>query len=156
MNVLSASARRPIDHVGTRYHLAMMRPIAAAIAMMLVGTTMAAHHSIAGVYDSSRKITIEGVVAQFQFINPHPVLLVDVVNRDGAAERWRLELDNRHELSDIGVTSRTLAPGDRVVATGSPARTQSRGLYLLRLDRPADGFWYEQVGQSPRIRGLSR
>jgi hypothetical protein len=29
-------------------------------------------------------------------------------------------------------------------------------LYLLKLDRPSDGFGYEQVGGTPRIRALSR
>jgi len=25
-------------------------------------------------------------------------------------------------------------------------------MYLMRLDRPADGFRYEQIGASPRVR----
>ena len=61
-------------------------------------------------------------------------------------------MDNRSELVAIGVTASTFPPGDRVVVKGSLARTQPQALYLLRLDRPADGFWYEQVGGSPRIR----
>jgi len=31
-----------------------------------------AHHSIAGMYDQSRRVTLDGVIAQFQFVNPHP------------------------------------------------------------------------------------
>ena len=46
----------------------------------------AMHHSIAGVYDKTRQVTIEGVVAEFHFVNPHPFILVDVKN-----ERWKLE-----------------------------------------------------------------
>ena len=61
-------------------------------------------------------------------------------------------LDRAHELVAIGITAATFTPGERVVVSGSLARSQQRSLYLLRLDRPADGFWYEQVGQSPRIR----
>jgi hypothetical protein len=45
----------------------------------------------------------------------------------------------------------TLKPGDRVVLNGSIGRNQPRTLYVWRLDRPADGFWYEQVGMSPKI-----
>jgi hypothetical protein len=51
------------------------------------------------------------------------------------------------------MTSRTLTAGDRIVATGSRGRTQRTSLYVRRLDRAADGFWYEQVGSSPRIGG---
>jgi hypothetical protein len=111
-----------------------------------------AHHSLSGIYDDSQRVTLEGVVAQFRFVNPHPFIVVDVTDGKGQSQPWQLELDNRHELVAIGMTSDTLKPGDRVVATGSPGRTEPR-LYVRRLDRPADGFWYEQAGSSPRMGG---
>lgn len=123
-----------------------------AAAIAIGGVAPHAHHSISSVYDSSRQVTIEGIVAQFQLVNPHPFLLIDVKDGTGRAQRWRLEMDNRSELAAIGVTPTTFKPGDRIVVTGSLARTQGERLYLLRLDRPVDGFWYEQIGQSPRIR----
>jgi Family of unknown function (DUF6152) len=123
-----------------------------ALAFVAGAVTAQAHHSISSVYDSARQATLEGVIAQFQLVNPHPFLFVDVTDRAGNAQRWRLEMDNRSELVAIGVTANTLKPGDRVVVKGSLARTQPQALYLLRLDRPADGFWYEQVGSSPKIR----
>jgi hypothetical protein len=130
-----------------------MRSLAAGIALGAAsGVPAHAHHSISSVYDSSRQANIEGIVAQFQLINPHPFLLIDVTDRAGNAQQWRLEMDNRSELVAIGVTASTLKPGDRVLVKGSLARTQPQALYLLRLDRPADGFWYEQVGNSPKIR----
>ncbi|HEY7442880.1 MAG TPA: DUF6152 family protein [Vicinamibacterales bacterium] len=112
---------------------------------------MPAHHSISSVYDGSRRVTIEGIVSEFQLINPHPFLFVEVANAKGQTDRWRLEMDNRFELVAIGVTAHTFKAGDRVVVTGSLARAQAHGLYIRRLDRPADGFWYEQVGFSPHI-----
>jgi hypothetical protein len=131
-----------------------MALLAAAVAANTVAAH--AHHSISSVYDSSRRATVEGIVAQFQLVNPHPFLLIDVKDGAGEAQRWRLEMDNRYELAEIGVTAGTFKPGDRVVVTGSLARTQPQSLYVLRLDRPLDGFWYEQVGQSPKIRSRSR
>jgi hypothetical protein len=110
-----------------------------------------AHHSISGVYDSSRQVTIDGRVVEFQFVNPHPVLIVAPPSADSADSPWRLEMDNRYELADIGVTAKTFKPGERVIATGSAARDESRSLYLMKLDRPADGLRYEQVGYSPHI-----
>jgi hypothetical protein len=112
-----------------------------------------AHHSLAGVYDSSKEVTIEGAVSEFQFINPHPFLIVAVKTSDGVSRQWKLEMDNRFELIDIGMTNQTLKPGDKVVVTGSLIRPpQSQGLYIRKLERPADGFQYEQIGTSPRIR----
>jgi hypothetical protein len=129
------------------------------VAAMVLGMTTAAaaagHHSIAGMYDAARNTTLEGVVAQFQFINPHPVLVVDI-RRGGATEQWQMEMDNRRELSQIGFTETTLKPGDRVVVHGSPARREAQRLYIRRLERPSDGFGYEQIGTSPRIRRPTR
>jgi hypothetical protein len=107
-----------------------------------------AHHSISAVYDGMRQQRVEGVVAEFQFVNPHPFVIVTV---DADGESWRLEMDNRFELAGIGMTSETLKPGDRVVVTGSLGRTEPRTLYIRQLDRPADGFRYEQVGSRPRV-----
>ena len=123
-----------------------------AALVAISGMAPHAHHGISSVYDSSRQVTVEGIVVQFQLVNPHPFLFIEVKGGRGEAQRWQLEMDNRSELAEIGVTAHTFMPGDRIVVTGSLARTQEHRLYLLRLDRPVDGFWYEQVGQSPKIR----
>ena len=116
----------------------------------LASLTAEAHHSIAAVYDGTRQQRLEGVVSEFQFVNPHPFVIV-TVGADDAVESWRLEMDNRFELQGIGMTSETLKPGDRVVVTGSMGRTEPRTLYIRQLDRPADGFRYEQVGSRPHV-----
>jgi Family of unknown function (DUF6152) len=126
-----------------------MVSVAAAVATAV--TAAHAHHSISTVYDSRRQVTIEGVVAKFELVNPHPFILMNVETGGNDAQQWRLEMDNRHELAAIGVTRTTFRPGDRIVVTGSLARAHPHSLYVLRLDRPLDGFRYEQIGQSPRI-----
>jgi Family of unknown function (DUF6152) len=148
----------PCDITKNMLHLPMpvamnaQATLALTAAIAIGGIAVRAHHSISSVYDNSRRVTIDGTVAEFQLINPHPILLVDVKDGGGTVLQWRGEMDNRSELVAIGVTAGTFAPGDRVVITGSLARAQPQSLYIWRLDRPADGFWYEQVGSSPRIR----
>jgi hypothetical protein len=115
-----------------------------------------AHHSIAGMYDQGRRVTLDGVIAQFQFVNPHPFVMVDVRDAGGAAQSWKAELDNRWELLDIGLTATTFKAGDRVIVSGSPGRDRTLLMYVWRLERPADGLLYEQVGTSPRVSGLRR
>jgi hypothetical protein len=131
----------------------MRKRRAAVVAALLAGaaTPAAAHHSIAAVYDSSREVTVEGRVAEFLFVNPHPVLVIDSAEPGAEPRLWRLEMDNRGELADVGIDAKTFTPGERVVARGSAARKQPQGLYLLQLDRPADGFRYEQIGYRPRV-----
>jgi len=119
---------------------------------LLLPTAALAHHSISGVYDSGRQVTIDGRVVEFQFVNPHPVLIVAPSGgAEADARPWRLEMDNRYELADIGVTAKTFKPGEHVIATGSAARDESHSLYLMKLHRPADGLRYEQIGYSPHI-----
>ena len=110
-----------------------------------------AHHSFAGVYDSARSVSLEGVVTEFLFIHPHPFLVIRVSPAGGPSESWRAEMDNRFELADIGVTAQTFKPGDAVRFSGSPGRKEPRILYLWKLERDSDGLRYEQVGSTPRI-----
>jgi hypothetical protein len=42
------------------------------------GPVAHAHHSIASVYDTRQQETIEGEVAEFRFVHPHPILIIDV------------------------------------------------------------------------------
>lgn len=120
------------------------------VLLVLLATPAAAHHSLAG-YDHARRVTLDGVVSEFSFTNPHPFLTI-VVGR----ERWRLEMDNLWELAEIGLTRDSFKPADRVRVSGSPDRNAARSLYLRSLDRPADGLHYEQVGSRPSVRGLPK
>jgi hypothetical protein len=130
---------------------AFRRASLAALGLAL-GATAAAHHSISGMYDSARKLTFAARVTEFQFVNPHPYVIVAAdPDAAGTLQQYRFEMDNRHELSAIGITAATLAPGDEVVVTGTVSRTDPHSLYLWRLDRAADGLRYEQIGTRPKI-----
>jgi hypothetical protein len=128
----------------------------AAAALAAAAVPASAHHSIAAAYDSAKRLTLEGAIAEFHFVNPHPFLVVEITGQDGARESWRLEMDNRRELAEIGVTPDTFRPGDRVVVQGNAGRTEPRTLYVYRLDRAADGLRYEQLGYSPKITRRAR
>src|SRR5947207_1472398 len=123
--------------------------LAAGVALSAVAAQ--AHHSIAGAYDTNRQVTVEGIVMEFHFVNPHPFVTMDVKTDNAGGQQWKLEMDNRSELSEVGMTKETLKTGDRIVVSGNPAPAQKQSLYIGKLDRPADGFRYEQVGTSPRI-----
>ena len=123
----------------------------ALLAGALGGVAASAHHSISAVYDSRKQVTVTGTVREFQFVNPHPWIAVDMAE-DGAVRRWKLELDNRWELVDVGMSAETFKAGDVITARGSAGRDGARSVYVLRLDRTSDGLHYEQVGPSPSLR----
>jgi hypothetical protein len=122
----------------------MNRTIPALIvaALSAGASSAAAHHSIAAVYDTSQRMTLTGTVTDYQFVNPHPFFTIEVTDAAGRAETWRLEMDNRWELAELGFRANTFTAGDRIVVTGSLARKEPRSLYVRSLERPADGFRY--------------
>src|SRR3954447_8717176 len=90
-------------------------------ACLLAAASAVAHHSPAA-FDMSRQVTIAGIVASFEWANPHAYLSV----RDDADGRtWRLELSPAN-LKQYGCTEATPAKGDRVTVTASPSRTADR------------------------------
>ena len=117
-----------------------MRPrVWLAVGLLLAAVRADAHHSIAGMYDSNRTVSVEGVVVRFDFINPHALVTLAVLAAEGEREQWRLEMDDRGEMSEIGMTADTLKPGDRLLVSGNPARRAANQMYIRRLNRPADG-----------------
>lgn len=130
----TAGRRAPLRYTGRVRRPALCVVVFAAA---LAGVVADAHHSIAGVYDASRVQTLDGRVVRWEFVSPHPFITLRVEGQE-----WRLEMDNRWELAELGFKVDTLKPGDRIVVTGSLARAQALRLYVRRLDRPSDGFAY--------------
>lgn len=116
----------------------------------LFASAAQAHHSLSG-YDQGRSVQAEGVVEEFIFVNPHPVLMIGVTDPSGVRQIWRLEMDNLYELDEIGISRTTFKPGDQVTVSGWPDKTKPREIYLRRLDRASDGLRYEQIGLRPRL-----
>jgi hypothetical protein len=132
------------------------RRLSLALGLALSGTAAEAHHSIAGMYDGGRQVRVEGVVSSFEFVNPHPFVTLEVAAEGGAVRSWRLEMDNRREMTSIGMDAGTLRRGDRLMVSGSPARREADRLYIQTLERPSDGYSYHQVGSRPRLRSAGR
>lgn len=120
------------------------------LTLSLLASAAQAHHSLSG-YDQGRNVRADGVIEQYHFTNPHPYLMVGVTAPSGVRQTWHLEMDNLHELVEIGISKTTFKPGDQVTVSGWPDRTDPKAVYLLRLDRLSDGLRYEQIGSRPRL-----
>ena len=111
------------------------------------------HHSVAGVYDEQRRFTVEVEVRNFELINPHPLMFVEIAGIAGGqqiegiaiGQTWTLELDNTRELTALGFDHATFAPGDRLVVAVDPSRDtryRENTLYLRGVEHPRSGFVY--------------
>jgi hypothetical protein len=102
-----------------------VRLFIAFAALGVFTVTADAHHSIAGMYDQGRRVTLDGVIAQYQFVNPHPFIMVDVT-MNGMTQSWKAELDNRWELQNIGMTPTTFTPATVSSSAAAPAAIARR------------------------------
>lgn len=98
-----------------------------------------AHHAQAPFFDQSRDVTIEGVVREFDFRNPHAILYVEVESDSGGADVWSLQFASLAILIRAGITADSFEPGERVAAIGHPARNpDARGMAGVAVSK-ADG-----------------
>ena len=104
----------------------------------LLGSAAVAHHGVIPHYDPERPVVIDGVVAKFDFINPHSFLYISSVDSNGVEQIWRCELASRSVLSRNGLTADTFAPGDAITVEGIAARVNPTGC-ALRVAHFADG-----------------
>ena len=85
-----------------------------------------AHHSFATQYDSSKPVTLEGVVTKVEWMNPHARFYLDVKDSSGNTENWNLELASPNVLKRNGWSSKSLSVGDHVKVEGSASRDGSK------------------------------
>jgi len=107
-----------------------------------------AHHSFAATYFEDKTVTIEGDLVQFLYRNPHSFVHVEVKDPKGEVTRWAVEWGGGGQLNREGVTRETLKPGDHVIITGNPGRTEAdHRLRMQGINRPKDGWGWKGVVQ---------
>ena len=100
-----------------RYALAAL-----LLGLCMVSATVFAHHGFAGRYDEEHPITLDGVVVELQFINPHAAIIFQVRDENGKVVRWSGYLCSATSLNKSeGWTKNTLKPGDRITILGARA-----------------------------------
>ncbi len=96
--------------------------VMAGAGLLLMSLPMAAHHSFAAEYDSTKKIELKGVVTKFEWTNPHAHFYIDVTDPAGKVEHWNLELASPNMMQRNGWTRHSLKEGDVVVVVASRAK----------------------------------
>ena len=106
-----------------------------------------AHHS-GTMFDDSKEVTIEGVVKEFQYTNPHSWLLVDVTNADGTVTTWGFEAEGPTTLMARRVRRGDFTPGTKVTITGHPMKDGRPAAAWVKGVR-ADGTAFYPRGGAP-------
>ena len=94
-----------------------------------------AHHSGA-MFDRSKQVTIAGTVKEFNWMNPHASFAVEVMQADGSAEQWGVEMNSPNNLVREGWTKTTLKTGDKVQVLINPLRDGKPGGVYVGITLP--------------------
>jgi hypothetical protein len=111
--------------------------LGAAVVLLLVAGPMFAHHGAAA-YDTSQNTTLKGTVVEFDFINPHCQLFINVADENGTLVKWDGEFTNPGTLHRRGWTKEMFKPGDQITMIGNRAKNGANVLRVLKLEM-ADG-----------------
>ena len=90
--------------------------------LLLAAMPVLAHHSFKAEYDDNHPITLNGTLTKITWKNPHVQIYLDVKDEAGKVTSWELELDSPNMLMSQGWKLDSLKPGDRVTASGFPAK----------------------------------
>jgi hypothetical protein len=88
----------------------------------LAGTPAIAHHSANAQFDTSKEMTITGVLKKLESVNPHSWWYVEVKGADGKVMPWRLESNSPSGLIRLGLKVKSdVKVGDVMSFRISPA-----------------------------------
>jgi hypothetical protein len=91
------------------------------IGFVCISASIFAHHS-AEMFNRDEIVTLTGTVKEFQYINPHSWLIVDIDNDDGTITTWGFEGEGPQDMMHGGVRKGDLPPGAKITITGNPMR----------------------------------
>lgn len=101
-------------------------------ALLMISVPAIAHHG-ASPYDTSKLTTMKGTVSDFQFINPHVEIFVDVTNDKGKIETWIGEANSPNVLSRHGWDRNIIKKGDQITVIGNQGKNGSKTLRLQKV-----------------------
>jgi hypothetical protein len=115
-----------------RRFVAALGALVMALPAALSAGQAQAHHSFA-MFDTSKEVTIEGTVTDFQWTNPHS--WVQILVKDGAGKEieWSIEGSSPNNLSRFGWKRTSIKAGDHVQCVIHPTKTGVIGGSLVKI-----------------------
>jgi hypothetical protein len=98
-----------------------------AAGLMLAGRAALAHHSFAAEFDSTKPVTLKGIVTKVDWSNPHVWFYINVKDdASGQMTNWGAEMGAPHQLQRRGWRRESLKIGEEVTVKGALARNGSK------------------------------
>lgn len=108
-----------------------MWTVSIAVLGILTANNCRAHHSYAAEFDANSPTTIEGVVKEVWFKNPHVRYYITVADSEGVEVTWDARGLSPVKLVRQGWTKKTIQVGDRIKVFGHGGHTNKTILSIL-------------------------
>jgi hypothetical protein len=103
--------------------------IAAVAALALGATAVTAHHSAAQ-FDFGQRVTIEGVVKEFDVTNPHTSAIVEITDEARGTRDAEYEGHSASHFYRAGYTRGFVKPGDKIAILIAPRHDGEDGGFI--------------------------
>ena len=104
------------------------------------------HHSFAVEFEKDKIDTIEGVVTEVWFKNPHVRYYIKVVNEKGEEEMWDVRAGSASNLTRSGWGKNAIKVGDEVTVTGNLGRDGKKLMSIDKIVLPDGTAFPRKVG----------
>ena len=106
-----------------------------------------AHHAFAAEYDTTKPVTLNGIVTRMEWANPHGWIYMDTKEPNGAVKHWTIETAAPSQLSRHGLKKADFTDGMTAVVKGyqgknDPALANGRTLVM----KDGRSFYIGSVG----------
>ena len=113
-----------------------MRLPGALLGLFLPFVTFA-HHAVTAPF-TDEEMRIDGVVLEFNFVNPHVNIVLNVTDENGTDTRWRATAAAPDSLRRFGWSEDSIEVGQRLLITGMKSR-YGRPMLLVEREHWNDG-----------------
>ena len=109
----------------------MRRNVLAACVLFAIAAPLHAHHGDTN-FELAKETSVEGVVTDFKFVNPHILITFEVTDA-GTVTKWMAQGTSPNMLVHRGWTHTTIKPGDKIALTGNRARNGAPAMKVGKL-----------------------
>jgi hypothetical protein len=102
-----------------------------------------AHHSTAN-FDMTKTTNVTGTVTYFAFTNPHSYFDMDVTDKKGKVQHYKIFTVAKVVMTRNGWVAGDLEAGDKITVIGNPDRKQPEYLYLQKITFASGKEWDRQ------------
>ena len=112
---------------------------------LMAGVAVQAHHAVAGIYDLSKEVVLEGKLKKLNFVNPHAQIVLSVQDAKVKTKivDWTLTTASVTSLTTRGFSKGTIKPGDPLKVTILPAHNGNPAGYIRRLELGDKDFKFD-------------